>query len=852
MFHSSSPHSALPGVVKTLDTGREKPFVSVVTPTWNRGAFLPYLLYMYRYQDYPADRRELVILDDSPQSHLPMIERLTQGHPEKYNIRYIHHSEKLALGKKRNMLNELASGEYIICMDDDDFYPADKISYTITMMQRHRALISGSDQIPIWYSHINRIFRTRSFGPQNILNGTFCYHRNYLKKHRYDDACHLSEEEGFTNKFTANPLQLPGERTILCISHNQNTFDKDFVLGSGQALEVSLETYITDPILKTWFLSLHNATHHQPILWEGIDQVVIVNLDKRPDRLKLIRQELAQLHVPEAKITRLSATEDPPGQLGRRQSHLQALRLAQQKGWKNYLLLEDDTVILKQEKYIRVLNALLNALPKFPWEVILLGGEIKRGNMLKSLHGMIHARDCNKVCAYLVNSHYYAALIQQMEHDPSCTPEEQWQPLLDDGKWLACYPSICYQRAGYSDIEKKETDNIGYYFNKINKTPASHQDPVAGQSHPAPVCSDIIGFYMETSLHYAVYRPVITALQAMGHTCSLLISDRIQKPFLDEMLETLRTIDDPALGGARLSDVTERRQRYKCLISPYYTPLLNGLSDCHVRAMYGLAKEEWNHAWWNTFYQRILCYSHHSQQALDINGSAIVVGNPRFDEWHNASFDARVPNVVKLDDKKPTILYAPTYGALSSLPHWAEKLGRLSHDFNIVTKLHHGTCYKPEEAASLALANKHLKKRADAPKHVLPLLAKADYVLTDSSGFIFDAIHMRKRVILLEWPEMKTLLDGQSYSTPHSADQHIRDILPVAKDVAQLKTLLSDAFDWTSLQASLNEIRHHYCDAYMDGKAGERAARVIEDLLTNPSQLQMNTLLLSLQKKLFS
>lgn len=169
-------------LIKTLVTHRVKPFVSVVTPTWNRGAFLPYLLYMYRYQDYPADRRELIILDDSPQSHQHIIDRLTNGTPESFNIRYIHHPEKLPLGKKRNMLNELARGEYILCMDDDDYYSPDKISYSIAMMQKHRALISGSDQIPIWYSHINRIFKSRSFGPHNILNGTFCYHRNYLKK----------------------------------------------------------------------------------------------------------------------------------------------------------------------------------------------------------------------------------------------------------------------------------------------------------------------------------------------------------------------------------------------------------------------------------------------------------------------------------------------------------------------------------------------------------------------------------------------------------------------------------------------------------------------------------------------
>lgn len=45
---------------------------------------------------------------------------------------------------------------------------------------------------------------------------------------------------------------------------------------------------------------------------------------------------------------------------------------------------------------------------------------------------------------------------------------------------------------------------------------------------------------METSFHYALYRPIITALQAQGQGCTLVINDRVFKPFLDEMLETLK------------------------------------------------------------------------------------------------------------------------------------------------------------------------------------------------------------------------------------------------------------------------------------------------------------------------
>ena len=121
------------------------PFVSAVCPTYNRREFLPYLLYIWQYQDYPADKRELIILDDSPTSNADLIEMMTD--PATSNVRYIHSPERLALGNKRNRLNALANGEYIICLDDDDYYAPDKISYQVAQMQLNNALFSGSDQI---------------------------------------------------------------------------------------------------------------------------------------------------------------------------------------------------------------------------------------------------------------------------------------------------------------------------------------------------------------------------------------------------------------------------------------------------------------------------------------------------------------------------------------------------------------------------------------------------------------------------------------------------------------------------------------------------------------------------------
>lgn len=829
----------------------EKPFVSVVTPTWQRPAFLPWLIYMFRYQDYPAARRELIVLDDSPTSSLAIVNALTDNQPARYNIRYIHHPERLPLGKKRNMLNALAKGEYIICMDDDDFYPADKLTYTIGMMQRHRALISGSDQIPVWYSHINRVFKTRAFGKRHILNGTFCYHRNYLKKHRYDDACQLGEEQAFTNNFSVKPLQLPGERTILCVSHSDNTFDKDFVLGSCEPTSISLADIVRDPTLLAWYQRLHNSTDRQPIQWQHVEKVLVINLDRRADRWQQMQETLRQLGVPKEHVIRVSGCEHENGALGRTLSHLQALTLAQQQGWRNCLVLEDDALLLTQTKHVSALNRLLAALDHLPWEVVLLGARVTTGQPLKSLPGLIHAVDCEKACAYLVNAGSYPALIQQMQSDPASLLESRWRLMQKQGKWLAFYPCISYQRPGFSDIEQQETDHIRFYFNKMTVSHTQErrqqaQQPVANQF------ANTVGFYLETAFHYQLYQPILHWLLEAGYRCDLLISDAVPKALLMEMSQLLADINDPRLSGSRLSEAQNRKQRYGCLVSPYYTPALNGLGRVQIRAMYGLAKVSWNHAWWNTFYHHILCYSHYSQQALNINGNATIVGNPRFDKWHRQQVDLASLATLRLDTKKPTLLYAPTFGDLSSIPAWAAPLSRLSREYNLIIKLHHGTQHRPEEATMLAEVRRHFKTCVTRHDMLLPLLHQADYVLTDNSGFIFDAIHAGKRTILLDWEGMSMLLENnRTFSHPSSPEQQLRGTLPVVRDMAQLRHCLAADYDWRLIEEELSRVRHHYCDAFQDGFAGKRAAELIMNALDNPIDAEANTLLHSLQSKLF-
>lgn len=349
------------------------------------------------------------------------------------------------------------------------------------------------------------------------------------------------------------------------------------------------------------------------------------------------------------------------------------------------------------------------------------------------------------------------------------------------------------------------------------------------------VSKDIcIGFFMETSFHYEVYRNIIAELLKQKIHCELVINDLIEPSFVNDMLSFLNKISVSGLDCMLLSVAMNTDKKYSCLVSPYYIKHLKNISEVHIRTLYGLAKNQWNHAEWNTQYQAILCYSDYTKNMLALNKNNVhIVGNPKFDDWHNQRYAKVLPDYIKIDTKKPTILYAPTYGNLSSLVHWAEKLGRLGREYNLITKLHHGTLYRQSESTALKLAKRHLKTLVSDNNITFTLLHQADYVITDNSGFIFDAINADKKTILLNWQEMETLLaQNRTFSSVDSPEQQAREFLPVVNDMLDLRRYLANDYDWQQHTSRMEEIKTAYCDAFNDGKAGERAARVIIDTLT--------------------
>lgn len=200
------------------------PFVSVVTPTYNRRRFIPWLIQMYEHQDYRKDRMEWIVLDDGQDKVQDLFEAAAKRIP---NLRYISLDEKLTIGAKRNRLNEEAKGSLIVAMDDDDYYPPCRVSAVVTAFKHKPAVeLAGASEIYLYYSDIKTIYRLGPYNPNHATNGTMAWRSSYGKTHRYDETVTHSEERSFLEDYKHPMIQLDPFKVMLVMSHSENTFDK--------------------------------------------------------------------------------------------------------------------------------------------------------------------------------------------------------------------------------------------------------------------------------------------------------------------------------------------------------------------------------------------------------------------------------------------------------------------------------------------------------------------------------------------------------------------------------------------------------------------------------------------------
>jgi len=243
---------------KKSKDGKEKlgknPLVSIITPTFNRRPFYPMIIKCFENQTYPKDKMEWIIIDDGTDK----IEDLVKDIPQ---VKYFKYDEKMTLGRKRNLAHEKASGDILVYMDDDDYYPPERVRHAVDMLRTSKSLCAGSSEMLIYFKHINKMLKFGPYGPYHATAATFAFKKELLKITKYDEDAALAEEKKFLKDYTIPMVQLDSKKTILVFSHNHNSFDKKTLLERApypnktiNYTDITVDDMVKEDEIKKFFL----------------------------------------------------------------------------------------------------------------------------------------------------------------------------------------------------------------------------------------------------------------------------------------------------------------------------------------------------------------------------------------------------------------------------------------------------------------------------------------------------------------------------------------------------------------------------------------------------------------------
>lgn len=139
------------------------------------------------------------------------------------------------LSDLRNIGNKWCSGDIIICMDDDDYYPPERIEHAVNCLTHSSKLIAGCSSVHMYEYDMQKLYQFDCFGENHSTNNCLAYKRKYLDNHSHAPGLSHGEELSFTNKFSEPMIQLNSNKTIVVSSHNNNTFNKKNLCVAGSA-----------------------------------------------------------------------------------------------------------------------------------------------------------------------------------------------------------------------------------------------------------------------------------------------------------------------------------------------------------------------------------------------------------------------------------------------------------------------------------------------------------------------------------------------------------------------------------------------------------------------------------------
>lgn len=208
--------------------------VSIVTITqYSRFDCLKNLYEVILQQDYSTIDEWIIVEGSQTEDLIAMnsnqildfIEKVQRRFTDMHII-YLCEGVPLPLSNLRNLGNNACSGDIIVCMDDDDYYPPSRVSHAVESLNFSNYAIAGCSGMYMYDYFLKKLYKFRGYHNHHSTNNCMAFTREYLKTHSHKEDLHSGEEYSFTNGFTEPMYQLNPLKCIVVSSHDKNTYNK--------------------------------------------------------------------------------------------------------------------------------------------------------------------------------------------------------------------------------------------------------------------------------------------------------------------------------------------------------------------------------------------------------------------------------------------------------------------------------------------------------------------------------------------------------------------------------------------------------------------------------------------------
>jgi Glycosyl transferase family 2 len=214
-----------PPVLSTADC----PPISIVTLVYGRPKFIDLAFHNLMLSDYPREKMEWVVVDDSPAEE--SASNKIMGFEQRFfpgKIRYIPLPKKVSIGRKRNIGCRRAAHGVILMMDDDDHYPQTSFRRRVAWLLKDKVPHKAAVCTSIAMYDLNGGLSAVNVPPFNLglaeraSEATLTFTADFWQDRPFLEV-DMAEAEAFLKGRESDVVEMPPQQIIVSFLHKKNT-----------------------------------------------------------------------------------------------------------------------------------------------------------------------------------------------------------------------------------------------------------------------------------------------------------------------------------------------------------------------------------------------------------------------------------------------------------------------------------------------------------------------------------------------------------------------------------------------------------------------------------------------------